>query len=249
MGRLGNVMFQIAGTEYLGNKYNFKTGYFNLDSLIKSKHTNEYLNMFENFNWPSINHPPGLNFEASIGFFGCTEVPFHYEPFNVVDNTTYNSMFQSEKYFPNRKFIQKLFEPSDEVKSYLKNKYGDVSNYTSLHVRRTDYIQKASFHPPCSIEYYERALDMIQGNVLVFSDDLNWCKENFLGNRFTFISGNRDYQDLFLMSMCKNNIIANSSFSWWGAWLNTNKAKICLYPSNLNPSNNFDFWPKEWVSI
>jgi hypothetical protein len=68
MGRLGNVMFQIAGTEYLGNKYNFKTGYFNLDSLIKSKHTNEYLNMFENFNWPSINHPPGLNFEASIGF-------------------------------------------------------------------------------------------------------------------------------------------------------------------------------------
>jgi hypothetical protein len=128
-----------------------------------------------------------------------------------------------------------------------------VSNYTSLHVRRVDYVQKAGFHPPCSIEYYEKALSMIEGNVLVFSDDLDWCKETFLGDRFTFISGNRDYQDLFLMSMCKNNIIANSTFSWWGAWLNTNLNKKVIAPSewfgpHLKESSD-DIYPNTWEVI
>jgi len=135
----------------------------------------------------------------------------------------------------------------------LENKYGNVSNYTSLHVRRTDYVQKAGFHPPCSMEYYEKALSIIEGNVLVFSDDLDWCKETFLGDRFTFISGNRDYQDLFLMSMCKNNIIANSSFSWWGAWLNTNLNKKVIAPKkwfgpHLKESSD-DIYPNTWEVI
>ena len=88
---------------------------------------------------------------------------------------------------------------------------------------------------------------------MVFSDDLDWCKETFLGNRFTFISGNRDYQDLFLMSMCKNNIIANSSFSWWGAWLNTNLNKKVIAPKKwfgpqLSLSSD-DIYPNTWEII
>ena len=251
-GGLGNLMFQIAFLEYSSMITGYQTGYYNVDTQLnllinhpplKAIWAYEYLKIFKNFNWPKNNNPPTNH----------VNVPFHYQPIVVKDNSFFDGFFQSEKYFPNRKFIQKLFEPSDEVKSYLKNKYGDVSNYTSLHVRRADYIQKASFHPPCSMEYYERALDMIQGNVLVFSDDLNWCKENFLGNRFTFISGNRDYQDLFLMSMCKNNIIANSSFSWWGAWLNTNLNKKVIAPKKWFgpqlPLSSDDIYPNTWEII
>ena len=251
-GGLGNLMFQIAFLEYSSMITGYQTGYYNVDTQLnllinhpplKAIWAYEYLKIFKNFNWPKNNNPPTNH----------VNVPFHYQPIVVKDNSFFDGFFQSEKYFPNRKFIQKLFEPSDEVKSYLKNKYGDVSNYTSLHVRRTDYIQKASFHPPCSMEYYERALDMIQGNVLVFSDDLNWCKENFLGNRFTFISGNRDYQDLFLMSMCKNNIIANSSFSWWGAYLNKNSDKVVCRPTEWFDKsfnkNTSDLCPNNWIKL
>ena len=229
-GGLGNLMFQIAFVEYESMMTGYPRGYYNVEKQLnllinhpplKAHWAYEYLNIFKNFNWPRINKPPANHF---------TPVSFHYRGFVVKDNSNFDGFFQSEKYFPNREFILNLFEPSDEIKSYLKNKYGDVSDYTSLHVRRTDYVTKASFHPPCGMDYYEKALGMIEGNVLIFSDDLDWCKETFLGDRFTFVSGNRDYQDLFLMSMCKNNIIANSSFSWWGAWLNTNPNKKVIAP-------------------
>jgi hypothetical protein len=90
---------------------------------------------------------------------------------------------------------------------------------------------------------------------IIFSDDISWCKENlsFLNNKI-FIEGNTDFQDLYLMSKCKNNIIANSSFSWWGAWLNTNKDKIVIAPkkwfgisnSHLDTS---DLYCNNWVTI
>ena len=251
-GGLGNLMFQIAFLEYSSMITGYPAGYYGvnkqLDLLInhpplKATWAYEYLKMFKNFSWPKIDKLP----------HNQVRVPFHYQPVEIKDNYFFDGFFQSEKYFPNRKFILNLFKPSDEVKNYLENKYGDVSNYTSLHVRRTDYVQKAGFHPPCSVEYYEKALSMIQGNVLVFSDDLDWCKETFLGDRFTFISGNRDYQDLFLMSMCKNNIIANSSFSWWGAWLNTNISKKVIAPKewfgpHLKESSD-DIYPNTWKVI
>ena len=252
MGRLGNVMFQFAGTEYLGNKYNFKTGYFNLDSLIKSKHTNEYLNMFENFNWPSINHPPGLNFEASIGFFGCTEVPFHYEPFNVVDNTTYNSMFQSEKYFPNRDFIINLFAPSKKVLSELK-KYEDILKGTTcaIHVRRGDYLDELGPNFAQDTTYFQNAINLI-GEVdkyIIFSDDIKWCKENFLMKNVTFIENGKDYIEIFLQSRCTHNIISNSTFSWWGAYLNQNLNRKIVAPKKwFNDNMKNDIVPDYWLT-
>ena len=252
-GGLGNLMFQIAFVEYESMMTGYPIGYYNVEKQLnllinhpplKAHWAYEYLNIFKNFNWPRINKPPSNHF---------TPVSFHYRGFVVRDNSNFDGFFQSEKYFPNREFILNLFEPSDEIKSYLKNKYGDVSDYTSLHVRRTDYVTKASFHPPCGMDYYEKALSMIEGNVLIFSDDLDWCKETFLGDRFTFVSGNRDYQDLFLMSMCKNNIIANSSFSWWGAWLNTNPNKKVIAPKkwfgHQMTLRSDDICPSTWETI
>ena len=88
---------------------------------------------------------------------------------------------------------------------------------------------------------------------LVFSDDIDWCKGVFRGDRFTFIEGEKDYIDLYIMSQCKNNIIANSTFSWWGAWLNKNKNKKIVAPKkwfgSLISHNTKDLIPKEWIKV
>ena len=94
---------------------------------------------------------------------------------------------------------------------------------------------------------------------LVFSDDIKWCKENFIGDKFLFIEEDRDYIELFLMSQCNHNIIANSSFSWWGAWLNKNENKIVVAPSKWfgenseyikqEGINDKDILPKSWIKI
>jgi hypothetical protein len=259
-GGLGNIMFEIAFLEYTSMMTGYSACYYNIDNQLNAIKNyqvetamrdnaqtticvNDYLKIFKNFNWPKTDKPP-----TNPLYF-----PFHYVPFDIQDNTLYDGFFQSEKYFPNREFILNLFEPSQEIKKYLENKYGDVSKSTSLHVRRGDYTSQPTYHPPCTVKYYEKALTNFQGNVLVFSDDIEWCKKTFIGDRFIFVNGNLDYQELFLMSMCENNIIANSSFSWWGAWLNTNPYKKVIAPSewfgHSIPENTKDLYPESWQII
>ena len=88
---------------------------------------------------------------------------------------------------------------------------------------------------------------------LIFSDDITWCKKNFIGDSFIFIENEVDFIDMYLMSMCINNIIANSTFSWWGAWLNKNKNKKIISPINwfgpAKPLNIRDVIPHNWVKI
>ena len=109
-----------------------------------------------------------------------------------------------------------------------------VDNPVALHVRRTDYLTNSENHPPCTLDYYKAALDHFDDdrNVIVFSDDPSWCQEQelFSDDRF-MISENTDNRvDLCLMSLCSDFIIANSSFSWWGAWLSTNQNKKVIAP-------------------
>jgi hypothetical protein len=83
------------------------------------------------------------------------------------------------------------------------------------------------------MKYYQEAMKHFDDDTLfvVFSDDIDWCKSVFKGDNFIFITNEQDYVDLYLMSLCKNNIIANSSFSWWGSWLNKNEGKKVIAPS------------------
>ncbi len=250
-GGLGNLMFQIAGLEYMAKSNNLSCGYWNVDSILGSlnagyitanmKHANDYLKIFKNFNWPKCNKPPHRIF-----------VPFHYEMISVKDNTEYNGYFQSEKYFPNRQFILNLFQPSEMVNSKL-SKYENILNGTtcSIHVRRGDYL-KISKHNSRGMDYYKKGMDVI-GNVdkyLIFSDDLDWCKQNFIGDNFIFIENEKDYVELFLQSKCNHNIISSSSFSWWGAYLNNNVNKKVVGPKDwFADLMKNDIMIKEWITI
>lgn len=141
-----------------------------------------------------------------------------------------------------RDVLLTVFTPKD----ILVKEYGELidliknSNSCSLHIRRGDYVvseKTNNYHGTCTIEYYKEAMRIIKEKIndtffFVFSDDINWCKANFKGDNIDFIDFMRpDYFDMYLMSLCKNNIIANSSFSYWGAYLNQNDNKVVIAPS------------------
>lgn len=139
------------------------------------------------------------------------------------------------------------------------------TNSVGLHIRRTDFVNNIShdIHGICSMEYYKSAIEFISDKIkdpffFIFSDDIEWAKENLkLTYPCSFISGNKgnkSYIDMQLMSACKHNIIANSSFSWWGAWLNNYQDKIIIAPNSwftdetMN-SQIMDLIPKEWIRM
>ena len=123
-----------------------------------------------------------------------TEQSFEYNKIPYSDNLCINGYWQSEKYFLNhRNRIIELIGVSEDGKDYIKNKYGDIFDDTvSIHIRRGDYIGLQNHHPMSSVDYYQKALSYFtdkEYKVLVFSDDIEWCKENF-GDGFIFIEDN-----------------------------------------------------------
>jgi hypothetical protein len=128
----------------------------------------------------------------------------------------------------------------------------------ALHVRRTDYVSNSANHPPCNLSYYEKALDRFDANipVMIFSDDVGWCQSQSLfdSDRFMISESHNGSIDLCLMSMCHNHIIANSSFSWWGAWLAKSKKVIApkhWFGTEGNTSKNqtHDLYLNDWIKI
>lgn len=183
------------------------------------------------------------------------------------DNSYLEGYWGSEKYFSDiEDIIRKDFTPKNkpdkatiELIQRIKN-----CNSVSVHVRRSDYVMDKKthdFHGVCGLGYYKKSILLITKKVtnpsfFIFSDDPNWCKVNLrLQSSTIYVThnlGNKDYEDVRLMSTCKHNIIANSSFSWWGAWLNKNKDKIVIAPKKWfrEPSiNTKDLIPQSWIKI
>lgn len=153
--------------------------------------------------------------------------------------------------------VRRYFRPSAATLAEMKPKFAELlalPRKTAVHVRRGDYVRLADHHPPATEDYYRRALEMLgETNVVVFSDDVEWCREHLAWARpAAFVEGNSDYEDLFLMTRCRYHVIANSSFSWWGAFLSDNREPI--YPvrwfgpshAQLDPSLMF---PDRWIGI
>jgi hypothetical protein len=252
MGGLGNMMFQIAAAYIISLRDNKKIICDERDIQLPHRPHTTYLNNI-------LRNVKFSNDLSDLNHIG--EGGFHYTPIPKIDgNVKLIGHFQSEKYFiEHRNEILELFDIDDETKNYLLEKYGEIINQDtcSIHIRRGDYLGLPTHHPTQSIDYYKEAIQIIgeEKHFLVFSDDIEWCKENFdfLNNK-TFISGNQDYEDLYLMSMCKNNIIANSTFSWWGAWLNNNENKQVIIPSKWfgisnSHLNTNDLYCDKWIKL
>jgi hypothetical protein len=227
-GGLGNQMFQIAVAYALALDNNDECSFYLDNPGNEQGHEarNYVDNVYRNIRELS---------ENKVNLINYIEPKFNYSPIPYRRDLVLQGFFQSEKYFSNhRKEIIDLFKNKDLI-SQVKF---DFENSVSIHVRRGDYVTDpyiAAFLPALSIDYYKRALFFIESlvqidHILVFSDDIGWCRANFKDARIIFVEGQPDYIDMYVMSLCNHNIIANSSFSWWGAYLNENENKIVFAP-------------------
>lgn len=188
---------------------------------------------------------------------------FYPEVFNM-SNCFFDGYWQNEDYFKDmrvdilRKFT---FANIDQKNNEIAKEMASCHS-ASIHIRRGDFLKDPVYQGICSDDYYERAVNYLvrKTNIdkfYIFSNDIEWCKENITrylcGIKHMYIDWNKgknSYLDMYLMSKCHHNIIANSSFSWWGAWLNQHSDKIVIGPSKWNNLKDSEFkLPDEWVGI
>jgi hypothetical protein len=251
-GRLGNQMFRVASTIGIATRKNVP---YALPEWVCHRSKRNYGVFFER-QLPRFD--PSIKIDHRVG-----EGSFYYKDIDLSEGvTTLGGFFQSEKYFEHcRDLVRYHLEPKSSVSHILREKYGPIlDDSCSIHVRRGDYLGQQNNYPVLDIGYYSKAMKLVSSKsntnikrFLVFSDGIEWCKKNFNGN-FHFIEGNLDIEDMFLMSMCSHHIIANSSFSWWGAWLNPSPEKFVVAPSmwfgpGLAHHDTSDVIPIDWIKI
>ena len=176
--------------------------------------------------------------------------------------TIWGSYLQDERFFAeDRQFIKDLFRFSQPLPDRLKPLEEQIrgSNSVSIHIRRTDYRFQPDRYPIMSLDYYEAGADYIQQrtdgpiHLFVFSDEPRWVERNFKSKYpFTLVPKNAAEEDLHLMSLCRHNIIANSTYSWWAAYLNRNPDKIVIAPDEWDKIDTWwgdDIILKDWVVL
>ena len=191
---------------------------------------------------------------------------FDHNFFDAKPPVYLDGYWQSYKYFES---IEPQLKQEFSLKNSISRLNLDISeqissvNAVSVHIRRGDYVSNKhtnSVHGLCSLDYYRAAIQTITERVenpffFIFSDDIAWIKDNLTTNSDTVYvdhnSGKQSYNDMYLMSLCQHHIIANSSFSWWGAWLGSNPNKIVISPKQwfINDTITDDLIPKSWVRL
>lgn len=274
MGRLGNQMFQLAAAIGIANERGFGVGIpiENCTREIGSGPidiktglpTNVKCDLLDCFNIPSKYLIPFSELNPQYIYY---EGDFKFNPqvLSLSPNTDLSGYFQNERYF--KKYREEILETftfkekyPDEARTFLFEKVHPLLNGTldivSIHVRRGDYTLYPDHHPVCSDAYYQSAIgkfDAKNSVFLVFSDDIEWCKKKFAEDNFIFSDTDNPYLDLSIMSLCDHHIIANSSFSWWGAWLNTSENKRVIAPSEwfgpLLPKDTSEIYCEGWEII
>lgn len=256
-GGLGNQLFQYA----IGRKLALQYGcLFKLHTIHYRQHNG--CDTKRDFLLDCFNICADIASDFDV--FQCRQVRetgLQYIP-NIYDVTTPSvnliGWWQCEKYFKDIRDII-LNDLSLRITSNTLKNYIDSldSNTTSMHIRRGDYVTKPStnmYHGTCTLDYYNKAIDYFKDkNILIFSDDKDWAKANFNSEKFKVIDNLSTVEELILMSKCSHNIIANSTFSWWGSWLNTNTNKMVIAPSRWyqdNTANSLEnISLSEWIRI
>jgi len=240
-GRLANQMFQYAALVGVAKKTEFDYGL----NIIKTDDSYSYFFLDELF---EINVKP---FVGTIKYI-YNESYGHFDSriFDIPDQTDLFGYFQTAKYFEHCE---------DEIfrQFTIKKKYEDIAssygvNFTSIHIRRGDYVNTGHYYV-CDEEYVKKACEIVcDKTYFIFSDDIKWCKNNLKDKRFVFIEDLDTFGSFTLMSKARNNIIANSSFSWWAAYLNKNLDKKVVAPKKWYGSiqvNTKDLYIDSWIKI
>ena len=276
-GGLGNQLFQYSAGRSLALQHNVNLRLL-FNSNSQSEHNNSENSHLSHFNIQAlminrikpIEHILPDSFINLIkgGFpktFRETQLRYDERFARLGLNTRLKGYWQSERYF--KKIEKKLRNdlkittPPSNSNAQLLQKIASLPA-VSVHIRRGDYVtnpEANAYHGTCDLNYYSRAMAYVRNHMIedpvifVFSDDPFWAKENFNSPFETIYvdinSASTCYEDLRLMACCEHNIIANSSFSWWGAWLNQNSKKIVVAPNKWysDPTAyNPDILPEAW---
>jgi len=272
-GDLGNQMFKYAALRGIAKTNNkdflIPPSYYKLEKYkplyklyvktINPKIRQNHL-LFDCFKMESVN-------QKNIGYIETDnlikEKQFHFDPdFFSVEHNNFDILgyFQSEKYFKNvSDIIRSDFQFKDNIDKRSKSILLRLVNPVSIHVRRGDYLTNPN-HSSLNISYYRRAISRFdhERTFLIFSDDTNWCKKQHIFSNKNFLFAEDftkgiKYLDLSLMSKCNDHIIANSTFSWWGAWLSNSKniyaPKHWFKNSKYEDYDTKDLYPENWNLI
>lgn len=279
-GGLGNQMFQYAFgyalAARMGVPFYIETGMlandplrsYALTGLSISAEIMDPAALKSEILWPAsllrrLRWLPSL--PGSLRYLSEKSFAFDPEAAATKHSVCADGYWQSPRYFDGHAEILRqefqLAAPMTAVRQETADWISGV-NAVSVHVRRGDYAANThtqAFHGLCSAEWYEAAMQRISENVenphfFVFSDDIDWCRQNIPSNwSMHFVqpqADGRDFEDMHLMSVCKHHIIANSSFSWWGAWLNHKQDKVVIAPAKWfrqSTNDTRDLLPPEWL--
>lgn len=230
IGRLGNSMFQIAASIGYARKYGYKW------AVQERPHNNESAihRVFPNLPKTTekgkiFQEHPSKHCSQHNKHYDLCHYNFHDLP-DMGENVFLSGFWQSWKYFEHCK---------EEVKEVFKLPHVEgYEDYVSIHVRRGDYVQHSGSFPPITMEYILKSISSLSmshsnlSKLIFFSDDIGWCKNEFgSAINFEFSEGRTELEDLSLMASCGHHIIANSTFSWWAAYLGHNPQRIVISPS------------------
>jgi len=280
-GRLGNQLFQIAFGFILSMKYKKKlylSGDIHPIFSDRSSKTfpNVSFNILERYQYEKFTKKTTNIFDKVINlkrYEICKEPSLSYSPieFNANNATLFQGFWQSEKYFSASAYKIRVLFSFNPILDDLSRLYLNQivqSNSVAIHIRRGDYVsipENLQKHGICELPYYLTAKEYINERIakptyFIFSDDIEWVRHNmevYFPNMVIVNTNNNDifcWRDMYLMSICKHQIIANSTFSWWGAWLNINVNKIVIAPQQwfandeINNST-LDLIPENWIRL
>lgn len=245
-GRLGNQMFQFAFLYNIGKKTGIEIGFdFRNNPLVA-----------QIFNLPASNSDNIIPKHNGVELNNFS----YFDTSTVVDNTDFIGYFQNSKYVNEYELdLKNIFsfniKKLEKCFGFIKNlKEKTTKELVGVHVRRTDYLLNNDMHFVCDKNYYDRAISKFGNDYfyILFTDDKHWCAKEFK-NIPNIIMNNDTELDLILMSLCDHNIISNSSYSWWGSWLNENLNKKIIAPNRwfnkIGPKNWHEIYRNDMILI
>ena len=256
-GRIGNNLFQMAAAMSLGRQMDADViGIISSGYTVPSNESNKLSEYLVPFKGTILRHCH-LSERMPVMYLRYKEPSFSYSHLPHINRVLLSGYFQSEKYF-DESLIRQLYAIPDEINQRLRSRYSNLLALkpASINVRRGDYLDKQDFYPVCRLNYFQAGIELLGKNrhYIVTSDDPDWCKQIFRAENLHVVDDVTPVESLYLQSLCNDHIISNSTFSWWGAWLDDKKDKTVIAPTlwfgpKLSHLDTKDLLPSSWIKL